>query len=156
MEMHPNNRAVVAQKAHRQRSESGREEFIVVPTVEDALRRRVQRREMGVERVLGDGDDLVKSEHLRALNDPTRSVTVLVGVFQGPPAAVKLVGGVYRLLEHFPTSVAGIDNVVAHALEDVKVSFGEEFHDEPPGFLSKLIGVIISGELGYDVVVSGI
>ena len=137
MEVHPDDRTVVAQQTQRQRSESGREELLVVPTVEDALRSSAQRRELSVERSLRDGDNLVKSIHLRALDGIARRVTAFIGELEGPPTAVGvLMGGRGELGHQFPTCIAGVDNVVSRALENVKILFGEEFDDKPPGFLS--------------------
>ncbi len=88
LDVNPNDRTIATQQAHRHRPERSRKEIFVVPTVKDALRSGAQGRELDVERVLRDGDDLVEPVHLRALDDLARRVTTLVGELERPPATV--------------------------------------------------------------------
>ena len=118
--------------------------------------RRAQRHELRVERALGDGDDLVDPVHLRALHGLARRVPARVRELERPPAAVGvLVRGRGELGRHrLPARVAGVDDVVAGALEDVQVFVGEELDGEPPGLVREVVVVVEPGELGCEVVVS--
>lgn len=155
--MYPDDRAVAAQQTERHRPKCRREELLIVPTVENALPSGAESCELGIERALGDSDDLVKPVHLRALNGLARRIAALVCELEGPPAAVSvLVGRGSELGHKLPTGVAGVDDVVARALEDVKVFLGEELDDEPPRLLGELIVIVVTRELRCKVVVSGI